>query len=202
MTRPSGSPILETLVVFLLVAVAQFVTGLFGAMGSLFFLSTPVTDDPWTIVTSIYAHGGLGHLLSNSVALVLFGWPVARATTRLRFHTFFVVTGALAGISQVWVMDAVGTAAPVVGASGAIFALLGYLLAANPVSEGVASSVDVPRWFVWLVFVALAAVVTIATASPRAALIAHFTGFLLGLLAGRARLLQVDRPRPADGVAA
>lgn len=202
MTRPSGSPILETLVAFLLVAVAQFVTGLFDAMGSLFFLSTPVTDDPWTIVTSIYAHGGLGHLLSNSVALVLFGWPVARATTRLRFHTFFVVTGALAGISQVWVMDAVGTAAPVVGASGAIFALLGYLLAANPVSEGVASSVDVPRWFVWLVFVALAAVVTIATASPRAALVAHFTGFLLGLLAGRARLLQVDRPRPADGVAA
>ncbi|WP_255194068.1 rhomboid family intramembrane serine protease [Natronobeatus ordinarius] len=198
MTRSSGSPILETLVVFLLVALAQFVTGLFGAMGSLFYLSMPVTDDPWTIVTSIYAHGSLGHLLSNSVALVLFGWPVARATTRFRFHTFFIVAGALAGISQVWLMGLLGTVAPVVGASGAIFALLGYLIAANPVSEGVASSVDVPRWLVWLVFVVLAAGITIATASPRAALIAHFTGFLFGLLAGRARLLQVERRPPTD----
>ena len=200
MTRSSGNPILETLVVFLLVAVAQFATGLFGAMSGLFFLSTPVTENPWTVVTSIYAHGTLAHLFSNSIALVLFGWPVARATTRVRFHTFFIVAGALAGVSQVWLMDVFGTAAPVVGASGAIFALLGYVLAANPISEGLASSVDVPRWFVWLVFVALAAGVTVATASPRAALIAHFTGFLLGLVAGRARVLQVDERRPAEGV--
>lgn len=199
----SGSPIVETLVVFLVVAIAQTVLGVVGAMSGLFVLAAPVTDNPWTIVTSVYAHDNVGHLFSNSVALALFGWPVARATSRLRFHAFFVATGALAGIAQIWIASVIfNVDASVLGASGAVFALLGYLLAANPIAEGLASSVELPRWFVWLVFLAMAGVITIATASPRAALIAHFVGFLLGLVAGRARLLKVDDRRPAESVVA
>ncbi len=202
MSRSSAGPILETLALFLLVAVVQALAGLVGAVAGLFVLSTPVSQNPWTVVTSVYAHGGLGHLVSNSVALVVFGWPVARATTRLRFHLFFVVTGALAGISQVWFGGVLGASVGVLGASGAVFALLGYLLASNPVAEGLSSIVKVPTWLVALVFFSLAGVVTLATASPRAALIAHFTGFLIGLVAGRARLLYVPpraRDRPAQG---
>ena len=186
----SGSPILETLGIFVIVALAQFVAGFIGIMGGLFVLAPPVSTNPWTIVTSVYAHGGLGHLLSNSVALVVFGWPVARATTRLRFHTFFLLTGALAGLSQVWITGLFGTATPVLGASGAVFALLGYLLTGNRLSESIASRVEVPRWMTLLFFLVLAAAVTIATGSPGVALIAHFTGFLLGLLAGRAGVLH------------
>ncbi|MCU4744283.1 rhomboid family intramembrane serine protease [Halobacteria archaeon AArc-m2/3/4] len=186
----SASPILETLVVFALVAIAQFLTGIVGLMGGLFVLAPPISTNPWTIVTSVYAHGSIGHIVSNSIALVIFGWPIARATTRFRFHTFFVVTGAIAGIAQVWVMGLFGTATPVLGASGAVFALLGYLIAGNRVSESIASRVAVPGWVTLLFFLALAAVVTIATAAPRVALVAHFIGFLLGLVAGRARVLH------------
>jgi hypothetical protein len=39
--------------------------------------------------------------------------------------------------------------------------------------------------------VVVAAVLTAATAGPGLALVAHFTGLLLGLLAGRRRLLRV-----------
>lgn len=202
MSRPSAGPISETLALFLLVAVVQAIAGLVGAAASLFVLSTPVSQNPWTIVTSVYAHSGLGHLVSNSVALVVFGWPVARATTRLRFHLFFVVTGALAGISQVWFGGVFGGNVGVLGASGAVFALLGYLLASNPVAEGLSSTVQAPTWLVALVFFSLAGVVTLATASPRVALIAHFIGLLIGLVAGRARLLYVPphaRDRPVQG---
>jgi len=199
-SRQPGStgPLLETLGVFALVALAQFVTGLLGTMTGLFVLAPPVSENPWTIVTSVYAHGGLFHLLSNSVALVLFGWPVARATTRLRFHTFFIVTGSLAGISQVWVTSVVGPGTAVLGASGAVFALLGYLLTGNRLSTSMAGVVDLPRWLVAVIFLCLAGAVTIATASPGVALIAHFTGFLLGLVAGRVRLLQ-PRGRQSTG---
>jgi len=204
-TSPHGSapgstaPILELLVVFAVVFVAQLVADVLGAMAGLFVLTPPITDNPWTIVTSVYAHGGVGHLVSNSLALVVFGWPVARATSRLRFHTFFLVTGALAGISQVLVTNAVvatpvvaGAGTPgVLGASGAVFALLGYLIASNRLSVSLASFVDVPRWLSLLVFLGLAVAVTLATAAPGVALIAHFTGFLLGLLAGRTRVLYV-----------
>lgn len=196
----TGSPILELLVVFVVVFVLQGIAALAEAMAGLFVLAPPLSENPWTIVTSVYAHGGLGHLVSNSLALVVFGWPVARATTRVRFHAFVLVTGAIAGVSQI-VLSAVLAGVPfigslfelrpVLGASGAVFALLGYLVASNRLSAGLASFVDVPRWLSTLVFVGLAAAVTLATAAPRVALIAHFTGFLVGLLAGRARVLHV-----------
>ncbi len=192
-----SSPILELLVIFLVVYVAQVLTAFVGAMAGLFVLAPPLTENPWTIVTSVYAHGGLGHLLSNSVALVVFGWPVARATTRLRFHTFFLVTGALAGIAQILLTGAFATlpstpvsaTAGVLGASGAVFALLGYLLAANRLSDAFASVITVPRWVTIAIFLVLAAIVTLATAQPGVALVAHFSGFLLGLVAGRAGVL-------------
>ncbi|WP_226004121.1 rhomboid family intramembrane serine protease [Natrinema salinisoli] len=195
----SSSPILELLVVFAVVFVVQGLTMFAGVMGTLFVLAPPLTSDPWTIVTSVYAHDGLGHLVSNTLALIVFGWPVARATTRLRFHAFFALTGAIAGIAQI-VLTGVLAAIPMVpvaptpgvlGASGAVFALLGYLVASNRLSSGLASIVDVPDWLSILLFVGLAIAVTFATASPGVALIAHFTGFLVGTVAGRARVLAV-----------
>lgn len=210
MSARSGRPILETLALFVIVFLLQtlaYVIDAAALMAGLFVLAPPVEQNPWTVVTSIYAHGGLGHLLSNSVGLVLFGWPIARATTRLRFHTFFVITGALAGLSQIWVVSVVAalsdaSTAGVLGASGAVFALMGYLLAGNRLSEGIAARVDVPMWLTFLIFVVLAAGITIATAAPRVALVAHFTGFLLGLIAGRAGVLETgpqpraERPAP------
>lgn len=199
----SSGPIFDLLVVFVVVFAAQQVTALLGigVMAGLFVLAPPLTTNPWTIVTSVYAHGGIGHLVSNSLALIVFGWPVARATSRVRFHAFFLVTGALAGVSQIVLTNAASSAPllavpgtrGVLGASGAVFALLGYLIASNRLSTGLASFVDVPQWLAAVVFIALAIAVTMATAAPGVALLAHFTGFLLGLIAGRARLLHVGR---------
>ena len=188
MVDRSGSPILEVLLLFILVYVAQVVTALADLLGALFILSPPITENPWTVVTSVYAHGGIGHLVSNAIALVLFGWPVARATTRTRFHLFFIVSGALAGVSQIVISDALAgfpvigadATAGVLGASGAVFALLGYLLASNRLSTGVAGFVRIPLWLSMLVFTIVAAAVTMLTASPGVALIAHFTGLQIG----------------------
>ncbi|ARS91395.1 rhomboid family intramembrane serine protease [Natrarchaeobaculum aegyptiacum] len=198
----SASPILELLVVFAVVFVLYQAARFVGLFAGLFVLTPPVSNNPLSIVTNIYAHTDLTHLLSNSLALVVFGWPVAQATTRVRFHAFFLATGALAGISQVVLssvlatMPVVGaTATAVLGASGAVFALLGYLVASNRLSVSLASFVDVPRWVTILVFVGLATAVTLATAAPGVALVAHFTGLLLGLIAGRARILAVGSGR-------
>ncbi|MFC4542935.1 rhomboid family intramembrane serine protease [Halosolutus amylolyticus] len=200
-TGSDSSPILELLAIFVIVFAVQALTAFAGAMAGLFVLAPPLADDPWTIVTSVYAHKTFGHLVSNSVALVLFGWPVARATTRVRFHTFVLVTGALAGISQIVVTGALASlpivpgtpTVGVLGASGAVFALLGYLLTGNRLSDAFASVIDVPRWATLLVFLVLAAIVTLATARPGIALVAHFTGLLLGLVAGRAGVLEPRR---------
>ena len=206
-TVDSSSPIFDLLVVFALVFVVQQFTALLGlgVMAGLFVLAPPLTTNPWTVVTSVYAHGGVGHLLSNSLALVVFGWPVARATTRLRFHAFCLVTGVIAGVSQILLTNAAASAPlisvagtqGVLGASGAVFALLGYLIASNRLSSSLRSVVDIPRWLVIIIVIGLATAVTLATAAPGVALLAHFTGFLLGLLAGRVRLLSVGSRRAA-----
>jgi membrane associated rhomboid family serine protease len=199
MARRTWSPVLETLALFLIVFALQgvaYVVGAASLVAGLFVLSLPLESQPWTIVTSVYAHGGIGHLVSNGVGLIVFGWPIARATTRIRFHTFFVVTGALAGISQVLVAGS-GEAVGVLGASGAVFALMGYLIAGNRLSDGIAGLIQVPTWLTALVFLVLAAVITVATAAPGVALIAHFAGFLLGLVAGRAGVLKPGSSRKA-----
>lgn len=194
---PSRSPILDILFLFVLVYVLQLVASLLDIMAGIFVLSPPVTQDPWTIFTNVYAHANEGHLFSNAIAFVLFGTPVAAATTRVRFHVFFLSTGALAGLSQILLTDALASAplveatptAGVLGASGAVFALLGYLLASNRISTGLGTLVDPPAWLTYLIFFVLAAVVTIATAAPGVALIAHFTGLFAGLVAGRYNVL-------------
>lgn len=191
MKTRSIAAIFELLVAFVVVFLFQQVTRFANLSAFLFVLQPPVEQNSWTIVTSVFAHGGLGHLVSNAIALVAFGIPVALYTTKLRFHLFFIVAGSLAGISQIMFSASAG----VLGASGGVFALLGYLLASNRLSTAVGSLVSVPKPLVYLIFVVLAAVVTVMTAAPNVALIAHFVGFLFGLVTGR---LNVLAPRGQD----
>lgn len=78
----------------------------------------------WRLITSMFLHGGIAHLLLNGYALFQLGalFEAWLGSTRLTL-TYFVtgVAGSLASI--LW------TNAPSVGASGAIFGLLGALIA-------------------------------------------------------------------------
>jgi membrane associated rhomboid family serine protease len=184
-----ASPTLETLSLMVVFSSLRWVTGLFGL--SLFVLAPPVGLRPWTLLTSVYAHAGLAHLLSNALALALVGLVLERRTTRLRFHAFFLAVGVTAGVAQVLFGSLFFGSVGVLGASGAIFGCLGYLLAGNRLAGGLADRLPLsPRATVALVVV-LAAVLTVVSSPPGSALVAHFVGLLLGLLAGRFRLLDV-----------
>jgi len=184
------SPTIDTLGVVLVVFLLQLLFSLVG-LGGLFVLAPPITADPVTIVTSIYAHASLGHLIANSVVLVVAGFAVERRTTWLRFHLFFLTVGALAGVAQVVVSGLVGPATAVLGASGAVFGL-GYLLAGNTVSTTLLDRLRLsPRVQVALYAVAALAV-TVLTGQPGVALIAHFTGLFVGLLAGATGVLDAQ----------
>jgi membrane associated rhomboid family serine protease len=191
-----GRPTLTTLVVFLVVFAAQVLGATVGVGSAAFALALPLDRYPWTIVTSVYAHDGVAHLVANSIALLVVGPIVSYVTTSLRFHLFFVVSGAIAGTVQVLATIPVGSR-PVLGASGAIFALFGYLFVGNRASEWALSWLPFGRTGRLLLFGVLAAVVTVATATPGVALVAHFTGFLVGAIAGRYRLLHATRDAAA-----
>jgi membrane associated rhomboid family serine protease len=186
--RDPNSPTVDLLVLFGVVFVCQRLGGLVGLGTPWFALAIPAAR-PWTLVTAVYAHASLAHLLANAVALAVVGVVLERATTRLRFHAFVLVTGALAGLAELLVGALLGTPVAVLGASGAVLALYGYVLVENPLTRGVLGVADIGRRG-RVALVAVAALgVTLLTAGPGVALVAHATGFVIGIAAGRLGLL-------------
>jgi membrane associated rhomboid family serine protease len=195
------SPTLTTLALFAVVFLLETVVGLLALLGLggtwsvLFVLSAPLAEHPWTLVTSVYAHAGVSHLVANALALLVPGFVLERATTRLRYHAFFVGSGLLAGVAEVTLGGLVGTPAGVLGASGAVFAVIGYLLTSNRLTDAVVRGVSLSPNVQFVLFVLLAVLVTVATGSPGVALVAHFTGLFVGLVSGRLHLLRTGAAR-------
>jgi membrane associated rhomboid family serine protease len=85
----------------------------------------------WTgLVTSIFLHGGWGHLIGNMWFLWIFGNNVEDSMGHLRFLVFYLLTGLVAAGSHV--LAEPGSTVPMVGASGAISAIMGGYLVLYP----------------------------------------------------------------------
>lgn len=192
LTVVSRSPTLTLVVAFVAVFALQRVVALL-QIPFAFALAPPVGARPWTLVTSVYAHLSVGHLVANVAALLLVGLYLERQTSRWRFHAFFLVTGALSGLVQVWVSDLFGPGVAVLGASGGIAGLVGYVLAGNRMSDTLLDRTPLSPRAQLGVFVVVAGAVTVVTAGPGVALVAHFAGLLIGLAAGRLHLLRPSR---------
>ncbi len=190
--------IVQLSLLILLAFILQIFAASQGLMEKYFVLQTPLAEHPWTAVTAVFAHSGINHLTSNLTGLILFGIPVAYKASKLKFYLFFIITGSLAGISQVltsYYMYNLGIGSEpvgVVGASGAIFAVIGYFMTSNRVSNYTSNLIPIPNKIRYLLYIAVATWITFATASPQSALIGHFTGLLIGLVAGKANILKAS----------
>jgi len=84
-------------------------------------------QDYWTLVSSMFLHGGWMHLGGNMLFLWIFGDNMEEEMGHIPFLIFYLVAGVLAGLAH-WVSDA-SSVIPTVGASGAIAGVMGgYLL--------------------------------------------------------------------------
>lgn len=100
----------------------------------------------WTLVTSMFMHGGFFHLLINMFVLFSLGNLCEKIIGRKRFLVFYLLAGLFAGIVFVlfayfFGSTAVGSLAErifgsplafAVGASGAIFAIAGLFMILTP----------------------------------------------------------------------
>lgn len=190
--RLPESPTADLLALFAVVFAAQQLGALVGVGLAFFALALPLTVAPWTLATSVYAHASVSHLLANAVALAIVGFALERFTSRARFHAFVLATGALSGLAEVAVGGLLGGTTAVLGASGAILALYGYVLAGNPLTGGVLARLELGRRAKFALLVGVAVLVTLLTAGSGVALVAHATGLSLGLVSGRLRALHVE----------
>lgn len=89
---------------------------------------TPLTysGDWWRLFTSNYLHFGIIHLVLNMYALYNLGQFLEPMMGKLRYLTAYVCSGVLASLaSLIWHTEGVNSA----GASGAIFGLIGLMMA-------------------------------------------------------------------------
>src|SRR3989338_128069 len=92
----------------------------------MFVLNSTAFQQPWRFLTAIFLHGGLGHLVYNLFALLLFGSILEQLIGGKRFLFVFFLTGILANLVSVNFYSSS------LGASGAIFGVLGALIFVRP----------------------------------------------------------------------
>ena len=153
-----------------------------------------------TPLTSMFLHGGWGHLLGNSLYLWVFGNNVEDSMGRFRFLAFYLLCGLAAAAAHL-VVDP-GSPVPTVGASGAISGVLGgYLLLYPRVRVRTYFPpiflFHVPAWVVLVLWFGSQVLTGLPMLSPMrpevssgVAVWAHIGGFVAGALLVR---LFVDR---------
>ena len=164
-----------------------------------------------TIFTSMFMHGGWLHLAGNMIFLWIFGNNVEDSMGRLRYALFYLLGGIAAAIAQV-AIDPDATV-PLVGASGAIAAVLGGYALLYPRARVLTLFffffiffIEVPALVLlglWIFTQFLPAVGQLATPElgegGGVAYWAHIGGFLFGLVAiklfAHRRSAEYGRPK-------
>jgi len=145
-----------------------------------------------TVLTSMFLHGGWGHLLGNMWYLWIFGNNVEDAMGHGAFAAFYLLCGISATAAQVLIDPA--SRVPMVGASGAIAGVLGAYLVLYPAARVLAvvpiwvfiRFVEVPAilflvlWFLLQLFLGVSALGV--QQEGGVAFWAHVGGFVAGLV--------------------
>jgi len=141
-----------------------------------------VMERPWTIITCIFVHGGLLHLLFNCIVLLSFG-PILEARIGSKsFLYLFFGAGILASLGQLLFT---APEAVLLGASGAILGVLGTLTVLAPrLPVLLFFFIPLRLWMATLGFGILSAFLAVFEIGGSIANVAHFVGLIVGLLYG------------------
>jgi membrane associated rhomboid family serine protease len=157
--------------------------------------------EPWEVswFTAMFLHASWSHILGNMLFLAIFGKNVEDAFGHARYLAFYVVGGFVAAMTQALLTLIGGSAAdaavPMLGASGAIAAVLGAYFVLYPNSRiltlVVVFPVRISAWVflgLWFLYQLVEANFGLFSASANGggtAFFAHVGGFAFGLIVAR-----------------
>ena len=170
-----------------------------------FFGATPQYilegDRPWTLLTSMFMHADIMHLLGNMLYLWVFGDNIEDALGHTKYLIFYLLGGLAASFTHIASLFValpslardVGFGIPSVGASGAISAVLGAYMLLYPkarvrtlVFYFLIQIITVPALYYlgfWFFYQLLMGFFSITLLSSGVAFWAHIGGFAAGLAA-------------------
>lgn len=154
------------------------------------------------LLSSMFLHSGFAHLFGNMLFLWIFGDNIEDRFGHGRYLLFYLAAGMASGAAQA--ITAPGSFVPIIGASGAIAAVMGAYIVLFPKSRIVmliwllfyVDFVEIPAGLFlgfWFLFQFLGGLGTTASEGG-IAFIAHVGGFAVGAALGRV----LARPERAD----
>jgi rhomboid family protein len=177
----------------------DLVTRVEGSIGSyLMFVPKLAEQEPYRFLASAFVHASFWHLLLNMYVLWVFGSVLEPAIGHARYLGIYLLSAVAGNAAVILTADPLGNSwfTTTVGASGAVFGLLGAQLVVARVSGADLTG--------FLVFIALNAVISL---SPDSGISwqSHAGGFVAGVVAmyafSRARVLSPEKRRIVDAVA-
>ena len=144
------------------------------------FVPAYAFSQPWTFVTAMFLHADFIHIFFNMFALFIFGTYLE---SRIDKKTFLIIYFASCIVGNVgYMITAPGSMNPGLGASGAIYGIMGTLAMLNPSAIIYLYGVPMPMIvasFFWIISEYLGLFVPSNIASG-----AHLGGLFFGILLG------------------
>lgn len=148
----------------------------------------------YTLVSAMFLHVSAAHLVGNLLFLWIFGDNVEDRFGHGRFLLFYLAAGAAASLAQI--ASDPHSFVPIIGASGAIAAVMGAYFVLFPKSRVVmliwllfyVDFVEIPAVLFlgfWLLFQFAGSLGTTAAGAGGVAFVAHVAGFVIGGTLGR-----------------
>jgi uncharacterized protein len=188
-------PILVIIILCFLVYIATEVARMMGHDLVLLLGLQPASflAQPWTIVTNLFVHGGIWHLLFNMMTLYFFGTFLLRLVGTRTFLIIYFLGGIMGNVFFMFFAFIGFLTSPfstVIGASGAIFALGGTLAVLTPRLRVYAFPIPAPM----PLWVAVIGGFVILSFMGGVAWQGHLGGLLTGLIAGLVLRRRVRTP--------
>jgi rhomboid protease GluP len=144
---------------------------------------------PWRLVTSLFVHGGIAHLLLNMASLWLLGVLLEARTGGRRLLATYLASGVAASAATLWYHSGGINST---GASGAIFGLYGLLLVLLLSKKLVLDKWDRRGMLGLVLYLVLSNLISGLTGNIDN--IAHLGGLLMGLLVAGPLVAAALRP--------
>jgi rhomboid protease GluP len=138
----------------------------------------------YRLITSMFMHANWSHLLNNMFVMLFIGANVERAVGKLKYLFIYFGAGILAGLTSIcynmWKENGVfvfGDSVMAIGASGAIFGLVGALLYIVIANRGRLEQISTRQIIIFIVLSLYSGIINAQVDQAD-----HFGGFLSGIV--------------------
>jgi membrane associated rhomboid family serine protease len=168
-------PIWVIILINFIVYIATIING--DVIHNLGLVPAALGTRPWTILTAMFVHASFWHIFGNMITLYFFGTFLSKLVGNGKFLLVYFGGGILG--NALYILLNTSSGIPVIGASGAVYALAGALVVMMPkLRVFLYFVVPLPLWVVVLVFFVFWSFI------PGVAWQAHLGGLVAGLIAG------------------